>query len=162
MRIRHRYHCDDLIVTDKTRDLNSTSSHKQQHNARIDSHDDDIDEHKDDSTKAKRQSADETAMLSRVDQLGEDDDYADEGDDAEDESDSCAQVEPSRTFEQEPCVGNLCPLANVQGVQAEQQQQSISPHQLKKNKNQREHAAPANKGKRSFYWSAKFARVPPS
>jgi hypothetical protein len=39
--------------------------------------------------------------------LDDEQDYADEGDE-DDEGDSCAQVEPSRTFEEQACSGGQC------------------------------------------------------
>lgn len=44
-----------------------------------------------------------TSDLAQADE----DDYADEGDE-EDEDDSCANVDASKTIEEQPCVGGLC------------------------------------------------------
>lgn len=90
LRTRHRLNCDDLIGELEVERYSQAIS-KVARGALSD------------SARIKR----ENAARSQQDQPDDDQDYADEGDEG-DEDDSCANVETSKTFEQQACVSGQC------------------------------------------------------
>lgn len=131
VRTRHRTSCDDLIAAGQVsvdskrqktaeeqtvapavasanvlrrRQVSATRSDKFPH-IEDGSEGDGEEEDKDNAEVIKRTPEDRP----RVSVPADDEDYADEGDE-DDEADSCANVEPSKTFEQVPCFGGLCPI----------------------------------------------------
>lgn len=105
LRTRHRLNCDDLLAS--SRDLSATTANSASKQV-ASSPPLPLDELAGDKRKPVRRS--NIPLPTRDQYDDEHDDYADEGDE-DDESDSCANVETSKTFEEQLCLGGLCKLS---------------------------------------------------
>lgn len=143
IRTRHRRTCDDIVAAQQqqqqqAQNLTSTATTVPISTATtpLSSTNSNI--------KRVKQINDKDDLLLEADQI-EDEDYADEGDE-EEETDLCERVDSSRTIEEQPCVGGLCPLSLTD-------QQKVAPTGSR-NKNRinslkpRRPAQNANEGKR--------------